>query len=90
MWILQIIIASFWCYIAMHLLCREALVWRSVGQFAWFRNRFYSSATRRWERFCREAGLVCAVIGGLLLLTLPYGMGAFGLIFALPPMLFLL
>lgn len=90
MWILQIIIASFWWYIALHLLSREALVWRSVKHFTWFRSRFYSSSTRRWERFCREAGLICAVIGGLLFVTLPYGMGAFGLIVALPPMLFLL
>lgn len=90
MWIVQIVVASFWWYLAMHLLYREATVWRTVERFGWFRERFYSNASGRWERFCRDAGIVCAVVAGLLFLTLPYGMGAFGLLVALPPMLFLL
>ena len=90
MWIIRIIFASFWWYMGMLLLFREALVWRSVEQISWFRITFGSSATPRWERFCRDAGLVCAAVGGLLFLTLPFGMGAFGLIIAAPPLLFLL
>ncbi len=90
MWIAQICIAVFWWTIGMHLLFREALVWGSVERIPWFRKRFGSSATRKWERFCREAGLLCVVTGCLLFMKLPFGMGAFGLLLALPPLFFLL
>ena len=90
MWMIQVCIASFWWYLGIHLLFREALVWASVDQIAWFRRRFGGPSTRQWERFCRAAGLICAVIGFLLFLGLPFGIGAFGLIIALPPLLFLL
>ncbi len=90
MWLLQICIASFWWYLGMNLLFREALVWSTVDHIAWFRLRFGGPSSRRWERFCRDAGLLCAVTGCLLFLNLPFDMGAFGLIIALPALLFLL
>ena len=90
MWVIQICMASFWWYLGIHLLFREALVWGSVENIAWFRRRFSSSSSRKWGRFCREAGLICLAVGGLLFLSLPYGLGVFGLIVALPPLLFLL
>lgn len=88
MWMIQLCIASFWWYLGIHLLFREALVWESVGQIAWFRQRFGGPSTRQWERFCRQAGLICAVISFLLFLGLPFGIGVFGLIIALLLFLF--
>ena len=90
LWIAQIGIAAFWWYIGMLLLFREALVWRGVEHIAWFRQRFGSSATRGWERFCLHSGLICCAVGMLLFLQLPLGMGALGLLIGLPPLLFLL
>ena len=90
MWIIQMCIAAFWWYLGIHLLFRGTLVWASVERVAWFQRRFGGPSTRQWERFCCEAGLVCLAAGCLLFLGLPYGMGAFGLIIALPPLLFLL
>lgn len=90
MLIIRIVLASFWWYIGMLLLFREAMVWRSVEQIDWFRTAFGSSTTPRWQRFCRDAGLICAVVGGLLFVTLPYGMGALGLLIALPPLILML
>ena len=90
MWIIQICIASFWWYVGICLVYREALVWETVGQFGWFRKTFGSSSSRKWERFCREAGLVSLVTSCLLFVSLPFGIGIFGIGFALPPLLFLL
>ena len=90
MWIIQICIASFWWYVGIHLLFREALLWNTVGEIPWFRKVFHSPSTRKWERFCRDGGLVALATGGLLFATLPFGIGVFGLIIALPPMIFLL
>ena len=90
MWLIQIGIAAFWWYIGILLLFREALVWEAVESVPWFRRSFGCSATRGWERFSRNAGLVCLLAGGLLFLKLPFGMGAFGLLVALPPLIFLL
>lgn len=88
--IIQICIASFWWYIAIHLLFREALVWATICHIPWFRRTFRCSSTRKWERFCREAGIICFVTGCLLFINLPYGLGIFGLLVALPPMILLL
>ncbi len=88
--IIQICIASFWWYIGIQLLFREAVVWATVGHIPWFRKIFHCSSTRKWERFCREAGLLCFATGGLLFISLPFGMGIFGLFVALPPLIFLL
>ena len=90
MWIIQICVASFWYYIGFHLLFREAQVWATVGQIRWFRRVFQSSTTRRWELFCRDAGLLCLVVGLLLFFTLPYGMGMLGLLGGLLPLLVLI
>ncbi len=90
MWLLQICVASFWFYIGVHLLFREAKVWATVHHIPWFRRVFGCSSCRKWERFCRDAGLVCLLIGCLLFVKLPFGMGAFGLLVALPPIVFLL
>ncbi len=90
MWILHICIAAFWWYLGMNLLFREALVWATVDHIAWFRSHFRGPSTRKWERFCRDAGILCVATACLLLLNLPFGMGAFGLIAALPTLLFLL
>lgn len=87
MWIVQICVASFWWYIGVHLLFREAKVWATVDQIPWFRRAFESSSTRKWERFCRDAGLICLAVGCLLFLKLPYGLGAFGVIVAMPPLI---
>ena len=89
MWLLQIGIASFWWLIAVHLLFREALAWRAVEDIGWFRRRFKNGASREWERFCRDAGLLCAIAAGLLLLQLPFGLGALGVIMASLPLLLL-
>lgn len=90
MWIVQIVVAAFWWHIGIHLLFRETLVWQSVGHIPWFRKKFADSATRRCERFCLHSGLICCVTGCLLFLKLPLGVGALGVIIALPPLLFLL
>ena len=90
MWIIQICVASFWLYVGIHLLYREAFVWESVERIPWFRRTFRNSSTRKWERFCRDAGLVCLAAGCLLFINLPFGIGAFGVIIALPPLVFLL
>ena len=90
MWILQICIASFWWYIGIHLLFRDALVWATVGEIPWVRKLFHSSASRKWERFCRDAGLIALVAAALLFINLPFGMGIFGVIIGVLPLLFLL
>lgn len=90
MWIVQICVASFWWYIGLLLLFRETLVWSSVGQIPWFRKTFGNSSTRKWERFSREAGMVCFAAGCLLFLKLPFGMGVFGVIVAAPPLVIFL
>ena len=90
MWIIQICIASFWWYIGVHLLFREALVWSTFEHIDWFYRQFGSPSSRKWERFCRDAGLLCLVCGALLFLKLPFGLGAFGVIISLSPLLFLL
>ncbi len=90
MWMIQICLASFWWYIGILLLFRGASAWEVVREISWFRSAFHSSASRKWERFCRDAGLICFVTSCLLFLNLPYGMAAFGIIIALPPLLFFL
>ncbi|MCY3780145.1 MAG: hypothetical protein OXG78_07550 [Chloroflexi bacterium] len=84
MWIVQICFASFCWYIGIHLLFREAAVWTTVEGIPWFRRAFGSSSTRKWERFCRDAGLICLATGCLLFLKLPFGLGVFGVIVAAP------
>ena len=90
MWIIQICVASFWLHVGIHLLYREALVWEAVEGIPWFRRRFHSSSSRKWERFCRDAGLVCLLVGCLLFISLPFGIGVLGVLIALPPLIFLL
>ena len=90
MWLAQIAIAAFWWHIGFMLLFREALVWRGVEDIAWFRRRFGSGHTRDWERSCKHFGWLCIVASSLLLLKLPFGLGALGLFLALPPLLFFL
>jgi hypothetical protein len=90
MWIVQICVASFWWYVGIHLLFRDALVWTTVGEIPWFHKVFHGPSSRRWERFCRDGGLVALSTGGLLFITLPYGIGVFGVIIAAPAMIFLL
>ncbi len=90
MWLIQICIASFWWYIGVQLLFREAVAWATIDHIPWFRKTFRSGASRKWERFCREAGLLCFVTGCLLFLDLPFGLGSLGLVLALPPLIFLL
>ena len=90
MWLVQIGIAAFWWYVGIHLLFREAVVWATVEDIAWFRKAFISSSTRRWERFCRDAGLISLATGCLLFMTLPLGIGILGLLIAVPPLIFFL
>ena len=90
MWIIQICVASFWWYVGIHLLFREALVWSAVDQIPWFRRSFGCSSTRKWKRFCRDAGLICFATGCLLFLNLPYGLGVLGLLVAAPPLIIFL
>lgn len=90
MWMVQIGVASFWWYLGVHLLFRDALVWDSVAYITWFHRRFSSSSSREWERCCRQAGPICFATGGLLFLGLPHGLGALGLMIAVPSLLFLL
>lgn len=90
MWIIHICIAAFWWFCGVLLLFREAHVWEMVSDIPWFQRTFRSSASRKWERFSRDAGLVCLVAGCLLFIQLPFGMGAFGIVLALPPLLFYL
>lgn len=90
MWIVQIGLASFWWYVGIHLLFRDTLVWNSFGEIPWARKAFGGPSTRKWERFCRDAGLVALATGGLLFITLPFGIGVFGIVIAAPPLLFLL
>lgn len=90
MWIIQIIVASFWLFMSTILLFRENLLWNSVEEIAWFRNTFGDSTSRKWERFCRDTGLVCMATAVMLFVTLPWGIGIFGVLVALPPMIFLM
>ncbi len=90
MWIVQICVAAFWYSIGVYLLFREATVWETARQFGWFRRHFRSGSCRKWERFCRDAGLLCFAVGCLLFFKLPFGMGLFGVIIALPLLAFLL
>ena len=87
MWLLQIVIASFWWFLGVNLLFRESLVWSTVDHIAWFRMTFRGPSTRKWERFCRDAGLLCLATGCLLFLGLPHGMGVVGLFLAPLPLL---
>ena len=86
MWIVQICLAAFWYYLGIHLLFREAKVWASVGHIPWFRRVFRCSSTRRWELFCRDAGLLSLVVGCLLFLQLPFGIGTLGVMAGLLPL----
>ena len=90
MWIIQICVASFWWYIGIHLLFRDALVWNTVGEIPRVRAAFGGPATRKWERFCRDGGIIALATGCLLFITLPFGIGVFGIMIAVPPMLFFL
>ena len=90
MWIIQICVAAFWWYVGVHLLFRDTLVWNSFGEIPWVRRIFHNPSTRRWERFCRDGGLIALVAGGLLFFTLPFGIGALGIILAAPPLLVML
>lgn len=90
MWIVQIGLASFWWYVGIHLLFRDTLVWNSIGEIPRARKMFGGPSTRKWERFCRDGGLVALATGGLLFITLPFGIGVFGILIAAPPLLFLL
>lgn len=90
MWLIQIAVASFWWYVGVHLLFRDTLVWNRFGDIPWVRAAFRSPATRRWERFCRDGGFIALATGALLFITLPFGIGLFGIVIAAPPLLFLL
>ncbi len=90
MWIIQICVASFWWYVGVHLLFRDALVWNTFGEIPRVRQVFGGPHTLKWERFCRDGGLLALATGGLLFVTLPFGIGLFGLIIAVPPLIFLL
>ncbi len=90
MWLLQICVASFWWYVGIHLLFREALVWTAVADIPWVNKIFPGPSSRKWERFCRDGGLITLATGALLFITLPFGIGVFGVIVAGLAMLFLL
>lgn len=90
MWLLQIIVGSFWLFLGTAFLFREASMWQTVENIEWFRSRYRNSTTREWERFCRDVGIVCFAVGGLLFLTLPYGIGVLGVVIFLPPLAFFL
>lgn len=90
MWIVQICVASFWWYVGIHLLYREALVWSAVREIPWFRKTFAGPSSRKWERFCRDGGLVALACGALLFVTLPFGIGVFGIMVAASALIFLL
>lgn len=90
MWIAQICLASFWFYIGIHLLFREAQVWATASHIRWIRRLFPGSYSPKRERFCRDAGLVCLLVGCLLFCKTPFGMGALGLLIGAPPLLILL
>ena len=90
MWIVQICVASFWWYVGVHLLFRDALVWNAFGDIPWVRRVFPGPSSRKWERFCRDGGLIALATGALLFITLPFGLGLFGVIVASPALLFLL
>jgi len=90
MWLIQIGVASFWLFIATTLLFRESMFWRSVEDIPWFRRTFKDSTTRKWERFCRDAGIICMAVACLLFITLPFGVGLFGVMIGIPPLIFLL
>lgn len=87
MWIIQICVAAFWWYLGILLLFREAAVWSTVDKHPWIRRTFGCSSSRKWERFCRDAGLISLVTGCLLFIKLPFGMGVFGILVAAPPLL---
>ncbi len=90
MWMIQIAVASFWLFIGTTLLFRESMFWNSVESIPWFRNTFGNSTTRKWERFCRDAGLISVSVAAMLFITLPWGIGILGVLVALPPMVFLM
>ncbi len=75
MWLIQIVVGAIWIYASIALLFRENHVWTSVENIDWFKKRYHNSTTREWERFCSDVGLICLVVGSLLLLTLPFGIG---------------
>lgn len=87
MWLLQIIVASFWLYMGTCLLYREAMFWNSVKNIAWFRDYFGGSTSRRWERFAHDSGILCIVVSFMLFMTLPYGVGVLGAMVAYPAMI---
>jgi len=86
MWIIQIVVGAFWLFMGTAFLFREAAMWQSVENIEWFRKRYGNSTTRKWERLCRDAGLICFVTGSLLFMTLPYGIGVLGVVLFLPPL----
>ena len=90
MWLIQIVVGSFWLFIGTAFLFREAAMWQSFENIEWFRKHYGSSATRKWERFCRDVGLICLATGALLFLTLPFGIGVLGVVFFLSPLVIFL
>lgn len=87
MWIIQICVGSFWLFIGTVLLFRESMFWASVENIDWFRNRFGSPSSHKWERFCRDAGIISFTTGCLLFLSLPYGVGVLGIVLFVPPLI---
>jgi len=87
MWLIQIVVGAVWFYASTALLFREHLVWTSVENIDWFKKRYHNSTTREWEWFCRDAGWISLIIGCMLFLTLPYGVGAIGSVILLSTVL---
>lgn len=75
MWLIQIVVGAVWIYASTALLFQEHHVWACVEHIDWFKNRYHNSTTRKWERFCSDAGWTSLAVGSMLLLTLPFGMG---------------
>lgn len=90
MWLIQICIASFWLYMGTIFLFRQSMFWTSVQNIEWFRNQFGDSTTRKWEKFCRDIGILSMAAACLLFITLPYGVGVLGVIVGFLPFAFLL
>lgn len=86
MWLIQIAIGSFWLFIGTAFLFRESVMWETVEDIEWFRKHYGNSTSRKWERFCRDMGLICFAVGSLLFCTLPFGVGVLGVVIFLPPL----
>jgi hypothetical protein len=55
----------------------------------WVRTHYTGPSSTHWERHTRICGILSFAVGGIAILTLPWGIGVLPMTVALLPMVFL-